>query len=550
VNKQKFVDFLRSPHHISDKDLEEIQNTISEFPYFQSARTILAKASKIKRLPSAKTEITRASIYATDRSHLKKYIVGDLIFLRPLDVHDSHEGEKNRTENKLVALNKENETSPTAEEKHLEQPDHKASAQEPQIVETAAKANSTSEREVEKVPEVKEETKTSADSTVDHEKEVITEKEVVTQEIQQISQPIAEDRENSSELVIPENPESDLDHLIENIFADIKDLQMNRAKLVALEKKIEEEDAVNDAVEKATKKAQEKVTITESINPKEDKIPKTTEEKKTKVENSLTDVNLIEDNLTDRSEKKDNDESAKETKSTTTVEEKESSNANDGIIGSTPVEPEVDTTDAEAQKPSPRKPKAKRRLSKKIPVKKVDTKTTISSKKVIKGESAIEKAAAKMRASGKIKENQGPEIKKGESKVNNTPPEKIIKTYIRKRSSERTSESESEANSEEKAGDKDDKPGPANQGEPNDIIESFIKNQPSISPKKDSLEISLGDLSIRSTEFNPEVASEYLAEIFLEQSMTNKAISIYEQLILTFPDKSTYFAAIIKKLKD
>ncbi|MFT7238926.1 MAG: hypothetical protein ACI93L_003022 [Cyclobacteriaceae bacterium] len=549
MNKQKFVDFLRSPHHISDKDLEEIQHTISEFPYFQSARTILAKASKIKSLPSAKTEITRASIYATDRSHLKKYIVGDLIFLRPLNVHDSHEGEKNRLENKLVALNIANETSPTAEEKHIEQPDHKTSGQEPQIVETTTNANSASEREVEKVPAVKEEDKTSEDSPVDHKKEFITEKEV-TQENQQISQPNFENGENSNELVIPDNPESDLDHLIENIFADIKDLQMNRAKLVALEKKIEEEDAVNDAVEKATKKAQEKGTITESINPKEDEISKTTEEKKTKVENSLTEVNLSEDNLTDHSENTDNDESAKETNSTTTVEEEESGNAKDEIIGSTPVEPEADTSDAETQKPSPRKPKAKRRLSKKTPVKKVDTKTTISSKKVIKGESAIEKAAAKMRASGKIKENQGPEIKKGESKVNNTPPEKIIKTYIRKRSSERTSESESKANSEEKGGDKDDKPGPAVQGEPNDIIESFIKNQPSISPKKDSLEISLGDLSIRSTEFNPEVASEYLAEIFLEQNMTNKAISIYEQLILTFPDKSTYFAAIIKKLKD
>ena len=111
MNKQKFVDFLRRPHNISDKDLEDIQQTINDAPYFQSARTVLAKASKIKGLPQAKTEITRASIYATDRGHLKKYILDDLIFLRPLDVHDSHEGEKKRA--------KQEETTSTDQTKQL-----------------------------------------------------------------------------------------------------------------------------------------------------------------------------------------------------------------------------------------------------------------------------------------------------------------------------------------------------------------------------------------------------------------------------------------------
>ena len=57
------------------------------------------------------------------------------------------------------------------------------------------------------------------------------------------------------------------------------------------------------------------------------------------------------------------------------------------------------------------------------------------------------------------------------------------------------------------------------------------------------------DLSAKSSEFKPEASSEYLARIYIEQNKKEKAIAIYESLSLKFPEKKSYFAGLIKKLK-
>ena len=82
------------------------------------------------------------------------------------------------------------------------------------------------------------------------------------------------------------------------------------------------------------------------------------------------------------------------------------------------------------------------------------------------------------------------------------------------------------------------------------IIDEFIGSNPKIKPIKSvDIKSPTEDLSAKSTEFKPDSSSEYLASIYIEQNKINKAIAIYESLSLKFPEKKSYFAELIKKLK-
>ena len=83
------------------------------------------------------------------------------------------------------------------------------------------------------------------------------------------------------------------------------------------------------------------------------------------------------------------------------------------------------------------------------------------------------------------------------------------------------------------------------------IINQFIKAQPSIASIKDkSVAIAHGDLSsIKSGEFGDNVISETLVEILIQQGKKDKAIEVLKKLIWKFPQKKGYFAAQIEDLK-
>ena len=84
-----------------------------------------------------------------------------------------------------------------------------------------------------------------------------------------------------------------------------------------------------------------------------------------------------------------------------------------------------------------------------------------------------------------------------------------------------------------------------------EIIEQFIKTQPSISSPKDKVVVTpVGDLtSIKTGEFNDNVVSETLVEILIKQGKKDKAVEVLKKLIWKFPQKKAYFAAQIEELK-
>ncbi|MDR0660550.1 MAG: hypothetical protein LBG19_07085 [Prevotellaceae bacterium] len=80
-----------------------------------------------------------------------------------------------------------------------------------------------------------------------------------------------------------------------------------------------------------------------------------------------------------------------------------------------------------------------------------------------------------------------------------------------------------------------------------DLLEKFISANPKIIPRKEPESEVTEIMLANSTE---GIASESLAEIYIEQKFYDKALAVYKELGLQNPKKRAYFAALIKKVKE
>lgn len=88
-----------------------------------------------------------------------------------------------------------------------------------------------------------------------------------------------------------------------------------------------------------------------------------------------------------------------------------------------------------------------------------------------------------------------------------------------------------------------------------DLINSFLKRAPAparrrVAPLPSAPEPDeQADLSVRSTRAEPDLASESLAKILVRQGKPDRAIAVYERLMVKHPEKMAYFAAQIESLR-
>jgi len=83
-----------------------------------------------------------------------------------------------------------------------------------------------------------------------------------------------------------------------------------------------------------------------------------------------------------------------------------------------------------------------------------------------------------------------------------------------------------------------------------ELIDKFISANPRIEPQKDKIYLPNEDISKPFTEESGGLVTETLAKIYVNQGYYSKAIDIYEKLSLKFPEKSSYFAFQIEKVKE
>jgi len=82
----------------------------------------------------------------------------------------------------------------------------------------------------------------------------------------------------------------------------------------------------------------------------------------------------------------------------------------------------------------------------------------------------------------------------------------------------------------------------------NPIIEKFINEEPQIKPPSPE-KVSLENKARKSAVDESGFVSETLARIYTEQGLYHKAMDTYKKLSLKFPEKSLYFADLIKQLE-
>lgn len=80
-----------------------------------------------------------------------------------------------------------------------------------------------------------------------------------------------------------------------------------------------------------------------------------------------------------------------------------------------------------------------------------------------------------------------------------------------------------------------------------DLISRFIQSEPRIKPKPTKF-FTPQDVAERSAEEDNTLATETLANIYLKQGLNEKAVEIFKQLILKYPQKSRYFADKINEI--
>ena len=664
MNKQKFVDYLRSPERLTEGQFEELQKLLTDYPYFSIAKSIAARGAKDLELESKNQLIASAAIYATDRKHLKRYINGELVFLvdppviseeeieeAPIKSDETIEKESNREES-IEGSNLSEAADSTIVDEIPAQPS--SGNEMDQVLDELQRDIKELEKsrmhflEVQDhlddnvkftnkaTPEVKETideelTDSSETSRADIIEEPVVDKKVVEEPIVEST----EDKETEPLIKEKKEPKLNKESAKKDFGLDLEALKREFALETDDEKENEEEVNEELPVVKAPKiignmddddeedeedaaffppPPTDSPTAITNMSPDEEepddeaeiiqKRPKGEKRKPRKaVKMKRDDFEKILGKKVDSDKPKESQEDEVKTETSTDVvkpfneaeiEDKQPKEEVDiEKLSSKSLTKEKKSKTEDIEEPVNKQealsqPKTEETPEVKTTSKISDTTTSTDSTDMVKmAMSKMDKASSISKANTskrkkKVQPKRDPETDIVPIEIIRSEPKKTSKPKTSKketkdeeneemasrnsvksflelgRSNESTSISRASTSkrrgrnpkskpasgdSSKSSGSKDDD----ESGRASSLIDKFISENPSIQRRE--LGDTKSDLSENSVKWHPELASEYLAQIYIDQGNKARAITIYETLSLKFPEKKSYFAGLIKKLK-
>lgn len=89
MNAQQYIQWLNNPYQLTAENTATLKDTISKYPYLQSARALYLKALNQQRSFLYNSELKKTAAYTTDRDVLFDYIVSeDFITYKPLHIEE------------------------------------------------------------------------------------------------------------------------------------------------------------------------------------------------------------------------------------------------------------------------------------------------------------------------------------------------------------------------------------------------------------------------------------------------------------------------------
>ncbi len=489
MNKENFIKILHDPHSVSPDELKALEQVVEQYPYFQTARSAIASACKRVAKNEAPKKLSTAAIYTTNRNLLKKYVSGSFDF----SISDQ------------IKIGEHRERLNTAKYVDTPRPVKKQGGK--------FKFVHKKEEDESKLGSGKFVDLTKQDEEYDYDEEIVEKEDGTVEEIftrhrddnpKLTHRPVKQEIEEEAESIKSQEASSDADSQSDSF--DNPD------------QPAEEASEIKTSAPLPSKKTEPKVSILEVQHGPEHL---------RKVEELVKDVF---NNLT--SYQKSRDHYFEVEKRLHEIEENEAVDLAVDIAlkkATNKIEAENDEEVAEKEEK---------------PIKRTSRKSAEPKKPEHKAEKteSDKKEAEKDTTEQKTKKEE--------------PPQQVSEPLTKSETSSNEDKvPTAKAPTNEKFEITADKPNSvdslANKIKyQQEIIERFIQKNPKIVPDDDEArEATNNDLSLQSVEMKDDFATENLAQILAKQGKRDKAIEIYEKLILKNPRKKSYFASRISELK-